>query len=115
MVDIAESEAGQGQHRKKVCLKGEAEMSKETEANVQVAPEAIRAVTAIIKQVISGQTEELMARMEHLEEAMSQQQQSGDRDRTLDSSGDSQASQFGHRVGVIHQGMAPCMSPLKSC
>ena len=53
-------------------------MSQEGQENenvVQVAPEAIRTVTAIVQQAISGSSEELMSRMERLEEVMSHQQQ----------------------------------------
>ena len=70
---------------------------------VQVAPEAIRAVTAIVRQAISGSSEELMARMERLEVAMSQQQQSAG--GMLTSGGVSQVlEQLQHNVGHTPSG-----------
>ena len=60
-------------------------MSQEGQENVvQVAAEAIRAVTAIVRQAISGSSEELMSRMERLEEAMSHQHQQSARMERLE-------------------------------
>ena len=49
-----------------------------------MAPETIRAVTAIVRQAINGSSEELMSRMERLEEAMSHQHQQSARMERLE-------------------------------
>lgn len=46
------------------------DMSRETREPVEVSPEAAQTVTALVRQAINGSTEEIMARLERLEEAM---------------------------------------------